>query len=90
MNRDLFKIDIRALEILRAAPTMEAAGVHWTDAVAKSLQTILRDPVLRELVIEQGKKVSPFFLDPFIDDAYDLITKGIVDVIDKIDGEDDL
>jgi len=90
MRQDLFKVNLISLEQLRAAPTIEAAGEMWADVVAQSLNDLFKSPKLRDLVIAMGRDVAPFFIDPFIDDAYDLVTGSIVKVIDKIDGEVDV
>ena len=87
----LVKIDLIGLEQLRAAPTLEAAGEHWSDAVARSLKRTLENDALRLVAIEGVKKAIPGTLfDGFADNIYDLAVKAIVDAIDAVDGEDDV
>ena len=91
MGKELFKVDIIALEQLRAAPTMEAAGEHWSDALARSMKNTLSNETLRNIAIDGIKKAIPgTMFDGFADNIYDMATKAIVEAIDAVDGEDDV
>lgn len=88
---ELIKIDIRDLENLRAAPTFEAAGENWADAVARALKSTLENPALRAIAIEGIKKAIPgTIFDGFSDNVYDMAAKAIIDALDAVDGEDDV
>lgn len=89
--KDLVKIDLIGLEQLRAAPTLEAAGDHWSDAIARSLKATLSNETLRNHAIEGVKKAIPgTMFDGFADNIFDMAVKAIIDAIDAIDGEDDV
>lgn len=91
MGKELVKIDLIGLEKLRAAPTMEAAGEHWSDAVARSLKETLGNETLRNIAIEGIKKAIPgTIFDGFADNIYDMAVKAIVEAVDAVDGEDDV